>query len=70
MMEAASTCETFVNHHQTTQRNNPEDSHHHPQSTLHKKETCWNTMMLLNHAVKNAYMWYSRNFPPGMTHRT
>jgi hypothetical protein len=29
MMEAASTSETFVNFHQTTQRNNPEDSHLH-----------------------------------------
>jgi hypothetical protein len=27
MMEAASTSETSVNFHQTTQRNNPEDSH-------------------------------------------
>jgi hypothetical protein len=27
MMEAANTSETFINFHQTTQRNNPEDSH-------------------------------------------
>jgi hypothetical protein len=27
IMEAASTSETSVNFHQTTQRNNPEDSH-------------------------------------------
>jgi hypothetical protein len=27
MMEAASTCKTSVNFHQTTRLNNPEDSH-------------------------------------------
>jgi hypothetical protein len=49
MMATASTSETSVNFHQTTQRNNPEDSHLHLLSYLYPKtfrlKICKNTIL-------------------------
>jgi hypothetical protein len=50
MMEAVRTCETLVNLHQSTRRNNPEDSHFRIVTSLHM-------------ALKTPYSTWPKNGP-------